>query len=92
MSTDMTPVADIIEPHIDGRFKRRDRALGAAEDLRDAGLLACSPDHTVKFAPRLPGPEAAVNLLQCRLPWSAAEAIAAELADAGLLRENRGER
>lgn len=75
--------ADLIEPHIDGAFRRPDRALGTARDLHDAGLLAgCTP----RTASRLPVREAAVNVLQCRQPWSVAERIAAALDDAGLLR------
>lgn len=81
----MTPadeVAAVIYPYINGTFKRIERAMGAAEDLERAGLLA-DQEPTVKLPPQ----EAAANLLQCRFSWPEAEQIAAELALRGLLAE-----
>lgn len=79
--------ADIIEPHLDGDFKRRDRAEGNAADLCYSGLLACHPGT---LSDAVPVQEQVVNVLQCRLPWKVAERIAADLAAAGLL--NGGDR
>jgi hypothetical protein len=74
--------ADIIEPHITGNFKRRDRAEGNADDLHRAGLLyGGRPSGTV------PVREQAVNILQCRMNWPDAEQISADLAEANLLAE-----
>jgi hypothetical protein len=73
-----TRAADIIEPHITGDFKRRDRAEGVAEELDDANLLAGGCSY---FDAR----ERVVNQLQCRMSWPTAEQVAAELAAADLL-------
>jgi hypothetical protein len=79
----LTRAADIIEPYINGHFKRRYRAEIAARMLHDGGLLAGGePGRST-----LPVQEQAVNALQCVQPWKVAEKIAAELAEAGLLRE-----
>jgi hypothetical protein len=74
--------ADIIEPHITGTFKRRDRAEGNADDLHRAGLL-----YGGRPSGSVPVREQAVNILQCRQSWPDAERITADLADAGLLSE-----
>lgn len=73
--------ADIIEPHIDGGFKRRERAEGNADDLAAAGLLN-DGQPTASLVIR----ERAESVLQCRHGWRAAETIAAELHKAGLLK------
>lgn len=79
----LSRAADIIKPHIDGNFKRRDRAEGQARQLYNCGLLAGGePGRS-----NLPVQEQATNVLQCVQSWTVAERIAAELAEAGLLRE-----
>ena len=76
-------VADIIEPHIDGGFKRRERADANAYDLHGAGLL-----HGGKAWPGTGTVQERVTYtLQCRMSWKDAETVAAELAAAGLLRQ-----
>lgn len=73
--------ADIIEPHINGSFKRRERAEGNAADLAAAGLLNDGqPTDSIVIKER------AEAVLQCRHGWRTAEAIAAELHKAGLLK------
>jgi hypothetical protein len=68
--------ADIIEPHVTGSFKRRERAESHARTLDDYGLLGCdAPDAEVRVA----------NNMQCVMSWPDAERVAAELAAAGLL-------
>jgi hypothetical protein len=79
----VTRAAELIEPHIDGKRRRADRAHDAAQDLADAGLLAGGQTQT---ASRSPVRDQAAAVLQCRLSWGPAEAIAAELESAGLLR------
>lgn len=79
MTSIRTRAADIIEPHITGDFKRRERAEDWALDLDTVGLLlggqkAGGDAH-----------EQAANVLQCRTEWPTAECVAAELAAAGLL-------
>lgn len=74
--------ADIIEPHITSRFKRRQSAEGNAQDLADAGLLLGGHSRST-VAVR----EQAANLLQCRQDWATAETMAAALDAAGLLKE-----
>ncbi|RKR92719.1 hypothetical protein BDK92_7197 [Micromonospora pisi] len=76
-------VADVIEPHIDGTFKVRDRAEGMARQLYVCGLLAGGEPGRSS----LPVQEQAANVLQCVQSWTTAEQIAAELAEAGLLRQ-----
>ncbi|WP_045740893.1 hypothetical protein [Actinoplanes rectilineatus] len=73
-------VADIVEPHIGSNFKLRQRALGTAENLAHSNLLV-GQQSTIQ----LPSQEAAANLLHCTFNWPAAERIAAELHEAGLL-------
>jgi hypothetical protein len=86
MSTTTTDVlarvADVIEPHMTGTFKRRQRVEGAAEDLARAGLLAGGNSPSVVTIV-----EQVAAVLQCRMDWPTAERIAAELAAAGLLKE-----
>ena len=68
--------ADIIEPHLTGTFKRRERAEGHGTTLDHYGLLGSGlPDAEVRVA----------NNLQCVMSWPEAEKVAAELAAAGLL-------
>lgn len=74
--------ADIIEPHINGKHRVRDRAVSVANDLATYGLLA-GQHPTVSTAVTVR--EAAYNLMQCRLSQLVAERIADALADAGLL-------
>ncbi|GAB7044944.1 hypothetical protein [Catenuloplanes indicus] len=84
MTDALADAAVIIEPYISSDFKRQPRALGAAEDLRNAGLLAgCEP--TTRSP--LPVEEQAANILGCRLDWPAAVEIAGKLGARGLLRE-----
>lgn len=82
MTATVSRVADIIEPHTLGGLKRRQWAEGTAESLNHAGLLvggrAWPGTGTV-------GEQVAANL-QCVFDWPTAERIAAELAEAGLLR------
>jgi hypothetical protein len=73
-----TRAADIIEPHIAGDFKRRERAEDVAGELDYAGLLLGGSGWSN-------AEERAVNQLQCRMSWPTAEKVAAELAVAGLL-------
>jgi hypothetical protein len=76
VSTLRTRAADVIEPHISGSFKRRERAEGHAMTLDHDGLLGSGlPDAEVQAA----------NNLQCVMSWPEAEKVAAELAAAGLL-------
>lgn len=77
--------ADVIEPHITGNFKRRDRAEGNAKDLHDAGLLRGGRVYPGSGTVQ---EQAAANL-QCIFNWPIAEQIADELAEAGLLRQER---
>jgi len=82
--TDRTVIdqaADIIEPHITSRFKRRQLAEGNAQDLARAGLLV-GGDNTSTVTIRAQ----AEAVLQCRQGWKTAEKIAAELDAAGLLK------
>ncbi len=79
--TAIPAAANIIEPHIIGDYRRRDRAEGVAEDLHRAGLLVGSIPNGSAC-----GPLAATHVLQCRFSWAAAESIAADLAAADLLR------
>lgn len=75
--------ADIIEPHLTGTFKLRQRAEMNARTLSNSGLLAggwAKPQPGVGFR------EQAVNVLQCQQEWRTAEKIAAELDAAGLLK------
>lgn len=74
--------AKVIESHLSSDFRRAERAMGAAEDIRRGSLLAGQTNTT-----GLPTPEAAANLLQCRFSWPTAEKIAAELSQQGLLSE-----
>lgn len=78
-----TRVADIIEPYITGNFKRRKLADGHAQNLAHAGLLAGGRAHPGTGNVR----EQVAATLQCVFSWPDAEKIAAELAEAGLLRE-----
>lgn len=76
--------ADIIEPHLTGTRKRGERADHIAYyHLHAAGLLvgdtARSGSGTVR--------EQAEATLHCLFSWPVAESITAELAEAGLLRE-----
>ncbi len=72
--------AAIIRPHLTGTYRLDDRALGRAQELADAGLLAGgSPRIT------LPPREAVANTLQATMSWAPAERVAAELDAAGLL-------
>ncbi|WP_433460660.1 hypothetical protein [Micromonospora sp. CA-248212] len=73
--------ADIIEPHIATRFKRRLLAEGNAQDLARAGLLVGG--HSTSTVTIRAQAEA---VLQCRQDWPTAEKIAAELDAAGLLK------
>ncbi|MEU8158084.1 hypothetical protein AB0B94_30895 [Micromonospora sp. NPDC048986] len=79
----LSRAADIIEPHIGGKFKVRDRAEGAAQDLAAAGLLV-----GCEYRPGLVR-EQAVQVLQCRHNWGVSVSIADDLIRAGLLREER---
>lgn len=74
--------ADIIEPHVEGRFRIRDRAVATADDLAESGLLA---GQQPRVSPSVPVRQAAANVLQCRTSWDLADKIAAELDAAGLL-------
>ncbi|MER7280563.1 hypothetical protein ABT369_39600 [Dactylosporangium sp. NPDC000244] len=74
--------AAIIRPHIDGIFRADDRAIGRAQELADAGLLAGGKPRIA-----LPPHEAVANTLQATMSWGPAERIAAELDAAGLLAE-----
>ncbi|GGM52295.1 hypothetical protein ACFFX1_55645 [Dactylosporangium sucinum] len=74
--------AAIIRPHIDGTFRADERAVGRAEELADAGLLAGGTPRIT-----LPPREAVANTLQATMSWAPAEQIAAELDRAGLLAE-----
>ncbi len=76
--------ADIIAPYISSDRLRLDRARGAAEDLDRAGLLNGA---SAQPAGSVPVVEQAANLLQCRFSWTDAEAIAADLDMADLLRK-----
>lgn len=76
--------ADIIEPHIDGDFKRRERAEGNARDLAAAGLLNGVTGGQSRSKAGIRAQVEAV--LQCRQGWQTAEKIAAELDAAGLLK------
>lgn len=67
--------ADVIESHIDGSFKRRERAVSNAYGLADSGVLGMGTR------------EQAVNVLQCRHEWKIAEQIADALWAAGLIKE-----
>lgn len=79
--TVLARAADIIEPHIDGDFKRRERAEGNAADLAAAGLLNDGqPTSSTVIRARTKA------VLQCRHGWRTAETIAAELDAAGLLK------
>jgi len=79
-TADLSCVAAIVGPHIEGTFKRDERINGAVQELVDHGLLAGgTPTASV------PPVVAVTNLLQCRLSWRAAEQIATELHEAGLL-------
>jgi hypothetical protein len=80
--TPRSHAADIIETHITGTFKRRERAEGNADDLHRAGLLCGG-----RPSGNVPVREQAVNILQCRMNWPDAERITADLAAAGLLAE-----
>jgi hypothetical protein len=81
-TTTRSRAADIIERHLTGTFKLRQRAEGNADDLHRAGLLyGGRPSGTV------PVREQAVNILQCRQSWPDAERITADLSAAGLLSE-----
>ncbi|HLL69093.1 MAG TPA: hypothetical protein VK453_25760 [Micromonosporaceae bacterium] len=73
-------VANIIESRRQMPYRAGDLAYGAAKDLLRAGLLAGSTPTT-----SLPVREAAINILQCRMPAPDAEAIATECEQAGLL-------
>lgn len=77
--------ADIIAPYINSDRRRRERAEGAAEDLDRAGLLTGTHNRP---AGHLPAAEQATNLLQCRFSWTDAQAIAADLDTANLLRKD----
>ncbi|MEV0214334.1 hypothetical protein [Micromonospora sp. NPDC050695] len=80
--------ADIIEPHLAGTFKLRQRAEMNARTLSTSGLL---DGGWAKPQPGLSFREQAVNVLQCQQEWKTAENIAAELDAAGLLKgANRG--
>lgn len=87
MSDALADAALIIEPYISSDFKRQARALGSADDLRQAGLLAgCEP--TTRSP--LPVREQAANILGCRHDWPDGTAIADKLNEAGLLRAENG--
>ena len=77
--------ADVIEPHIDGTFKRRQRAEGVARELHDAGLLYGGQVYPGTGTVQ----QQVAYRLQCRMSWPTAEKVAAELAEAGLLRQER---
>jgi hypothetical protein len=75
--------ADVIESHIGGGRKNRERAEGCAEDLHCHGLLRggnARGTGTIQ--------QRAVHLLQCRQPWKTATAIVADLAAADLLNND----
>lgn len=78
----LAKATDIIERHIEGTFKRRDRAEGAAKDLLHTGLLKDSTERP----PRGDIRKLAAAVLQARYAWPVAEDIAASLAVAGLLK------
>ena len=73
-------VADLIEPHITGTYRRRERAVCGADTLRFHGVLVVGAQRS-----SLPARERAANILQCQHSWKVAERIAADLAEAGLL-------
>lgn len=82
-------VTDIIEQALADhtQFRVRERAKGAADDLRWAGLL-------VGDDPRIGSgtvQQRVAATLQCRYRWSFAEQITASLVEAGLLREDHPE-
>lgn len=79
MSGILARAADLIEPHINGKFRVRDRAEGAAADLSVYNLLRGFPD------PGKDAQERAARVLSCRFGDITAERIAAELAAADLL-------
>ena len=78
----LAKATDIIERHIEGTFKRRDRAEGAAVDLLRTGLLKDSTEQPPLGDIR----KLAAAVLQARYAWPVAEDIAASLAVAGLLK------
>jgi hypothetical protein len=84
MGFPLRDTATIIEPFISSDHKRRERAMGAAEDLYQAGLIFGAPDEPRGSVPIV---EQATNLLQCRFSWPDAEAIAQQLDAADLLRK-----
>lgn len=70
--------ADLIEPHIRGDFKRRERAERIAVSLDDAG-------HLRGAEPRSDARERTAAHLHCVMDWPVAEQVAADLDDADLL-------
>lgn len=80
----LAQVADIIAPHLTGDFKRRERADNIAHyHLHAAGLLAGGTALLRTGTVR----EQTAAALQCVFNWPVAEQITAELAAAGLLRQ-----
>lgn len=83
---DLNAVAAVIEPHLPTRrwITPADHAASLAADLHDGGLLAGGP---ARSAQPLPVQERAGAVLGCRLDRPVADAIAAALHAAGLLRK-----
>lgn len=79
MSDYRTQAADVIEPHVTGRFKRRERAEGIATSLDDFGLL-----HATEL-PDQGNVDRAANHLACVMNWPTAQRCAEALYEAGLL-------
>jgi hypothetical protein len=76
-------VADIIQAQLRNTFRPEARAMGHAQMLNHAGLLAGG----TPTARSLPPQEAAASLLQAAMSRPDADAIAADLAEAGLLTD-----
>jgi hypothetical protein len=89
LETVHSKVSDIIEQAMSGhtKFRVRERAEGATDDLRWVSLLA--GDEPQRGSGTVQQRVAAT--LQCRYSWPLAEQIAASLAEAGLLREDHPE-
>lgn len=68
--------ADIIEPYVTSRLKRRQSAESTAAMLDFHDLLR---------GDFVDAQERVANLMQCQMSWPTAEKVAAELAAAGLL-------
>ncbi len=79
-SVTLAHATTIVRRHIDGQFKRHERASAIATSLAEAGLLKGG-----RGIRGLASVEACANHLQAVMSWPDAERAAKELDEAGLL-------